>query len=219
MIKKISTKIRIINRNISKKIKDIYVYLYLKRKGVKTKIGYVSLAGLPTIIKSKNSEIILHKGCVLVSKTKNNPAGINHPVVLATMAEGAKIEIGSSGLSGASVCAVTEVVIRDFVNVGNNVNIYDTDFHALNPIERKNQVSILQAETKKILIEDYSWIGSGSFVLKGVTIGKGSIIGAGSVVTKNIPPLNIWAGNPAKFIKKIELSEDEFNSSGFESLI
>lgn len=48
------------------------------------------------------------------------------------------------------------------------------------------------------------WIGANATVLDGVTIGDGSIVGAGSVVTKNIPPFEIWAGNPARFIRKRE---------------
>jgi len=45
------------------------------------------------------------------------------------------------------------------------------------------------------------WIGNGAIVLSGVMIGNGSVVGAGSVVTKNIPPYEIWAGNPARFIR------------------
>lgn len=45
------------------------------------------------------------------------------------------------------------------------------------------------------------WIGHGAIILAGVRIGKGSIVAAGSVVTKNIPPCEIWGGNPAKKIK------------------
>ena len=51
-------------------------------------------------------------------------------------------------------------------------------------------------------IEDDVWIGTKSLILaKGQTIGKGSIIGAGTVVTKDIPPYAIVAGNPARIIK------------------
>ena len=42
-----------------------------------------------------------------------------------------------------------------------------------------------------------------SIILKGVTIGENSVVGAGSVVTKDIPSGEVWAGNPAKFIRKI----------------
>lgn len=53
-----------------------------------------------------------------------------------------------------------------------------------------------------ITIEDCVWLGTRVVVLPGVTIGEGAIVGAGSVVTKDIPPYEIWAGVPAKFIKK-----------------
>jgi acetyltransferase-like isoleucine patch superfamily enzyme len=58
--------------------------------------------------------------------------------------------------------------------------------------------------TKKITIEDDVWIGTSSIILQGVTIGKGAIIGAGSVVNKSIPEYEVWAGVPARFIKKRE---------------
>ena len=52
-------------------------------------------------------------------------------------------------------------------------------------------------------IENNVFIGANSMILKGVKIGDRSIIGAGSVVTKNVPSDQIWAGNPAKFIREI----------------
>ncbi len=54
----------------------------------------------------------------------------------------------------------------------------------------------------KIEIGEDSFIGMDTIIAKPVKIGKGVIIGAGSVVTKDIPDYEIWAGNPAKFIKK-----------------
>ena len=53
-----------------------------------------------------------------------------------------------------------------------------------------------------IKIEDDVWLGVGSTVLDGVTIGKGSVIGAGAVVTKNIPPYSVAVGVPANVIKE-----------------
>lgn len=57
---------------------------------------------------------------------------------------------------------------------------------------------------RPIVIEDKVWIGINSTILPGVTIGYGSIIGAQSVVTHDVPPMTIVAGNPAKIIKRIE---------------
>lgn len=52
-----------------------------------------------------------------------------------------------------------------------------------------------------IVVEDDVWIGFGSIILSGITIGKGAIIGAGSVVTKNVPPYAIVAGTPARILR------------------
>ena len=59
-----------------------------------------------------------------------------------------------------------------------------------------------------IIFEDDVWIGANAIILSGVTIGEGAIIGAGSVVTKNVEPYTIFAGNPAKKIK-MRFTEDE----------
>lgn len=52
-----------------------------------------------------------------------------------------------------------------------------------------------------VVIEDDVFIGMNTIICNSVTIGKGAIIGAGSVVTKDIPPYQVWAGNPARYIK------------------
>lgn len=59
------------------------------------------------------------------------------------------------------------------------------------------------------VIQDDVWIGYNSIILGGVTIGKGSIIAAGAVVTKDVPPCEIWGGNPAKKIKSRFKDEKE----------
>ena len=53
-----------------------------------------------------------------------------------------------------------------------------------------------------VVIQDDVWCGANITILKGVTIGSGAVIAAGSIVTKNVPPCEIWGGVPAKFIKK-----------------
>ena len=59
-------------------------------------------------------------------------------------------------------------------------------------------------KTAPISIEKDAFIGGGTIILKGVRIGEESVVGAGSVVTKSIPAKEIWADNPAKFIRKLE---------------
>lgn len=53
----------------------------------------------------------------------------------------------------------------------------------------------------RVTIEEDAFIGCNVTICSAVTIGKGAIVGAGSVVTKSIPPYQVWAGNPARYIK------------------
>lgn len=61
-----------------------------------------------------------------------------------------------------------------------------------------------------IMVEDEVWIGTGAIIVSGVRIGKGAIVGAGAVVTKDIPPYSMAAGNPVKIVK-YRFSEDTIN--------
>jgi acetyltransferase-like isoleucine patch superfamily enzyme len=63
---------------------------------------------------------------------------------------------------------------------------------------------------KETVIEEEAHIGANSVVLPGVRIGKRSQIGAGSVVTKDIPPFSIAAGNPARVLKKYDFEKGEW---------
>lgn len=53
---------------------------------------------------------------------------------------------------------------------------------------------------------DYCWVGANVFVNPGMTIGENSVVGANSVITKDIPPFEIWGGVPAKFIRKKKIT-------------
>ncbi len=56
----------------------------------------------------------------------------------------------------------------------------------------------------KTVIKKGASIGANATILGGITIGEGAMIGAGSVVTKDVPPGELWVGNPAKFLRKIK---------------
>lgn len=195
-------------KKIWKIVADCVFYIYMRIKGVETSYGYVTLKGFPRIFKHKGSRIIIAKGVTLISNPKYNPAGVFHPTTIATISPDAYIYIGpDSGLSGATICCAKKVIIGEYVGIGANVSIFDTDFHAVNPFLRRYD-NMNNTQQSPILIDDYAWIGAHSIVLKGTVIGKGAVVGAGSVVTKDVQELCIYAGNPIKFIKKIEFNSE-----------
>lgn len=75
-------------------------------------------------------------------------------------------------------------------------------FHKGKNILKKNFATHDSIKTPQTLIENDVWIGMGSFVKAGVTIHNGAVIGMGSVVTHDVPAYEIWAGNPARMIRK-----------------
>jgi len=95
------------------------------------------------------------------------------------------------------------VHIRDGVFVGHNV----TFINDLYP-RATTQDGEMQTDEDwtyvPTLVEKNASIGSSATVLGGVTIGEGAVVGAGSVVTKDVPPGTIVAGNPARILRKIE---------------
>ena len=137
------------------------------------------------------------------SGQRYNPIGGDTTVILNSSANG-RIVIGEdSGLSNCTIVSRESVTIGKNVRIGGSTHIYDTDFHAISFEDR-----ILQGDentqNKPVRIEDGVFIGSSVIILKGVTVGAHSVIGAGAVVTKDIPAGEIWAGNPARFVKKIK---------------
>jgi acetyltransferase-like isoleucine patch superfamily enzyme len=87
-----------------------------------------------------------------------------------------------------------KIVIGKHVRIGWDCLIMDRDYHAP-PGEEEER-------TAPIIIEDNVWIGARAIILKGVTIGHDAVVGAGSVVTKNVEPCTMVAGNPARVVKK-----------------
>ena len=71
--------------------------------------------------------------------------------------------------------------------------------------ENYSQVAFPKHKSNAVIIEDGVWVGAGAIILPGVTIGEKSIVGAGSVVTRDVPPFTIVAGNPARQIGKTNI--------------
>jgi acetyltransferase-like isoleucine patch superfamily enzyme len=121
--------------------------------------------------------------------------------------KGAELEIGANvGISQTALICHKKIIIGDNVKIGGGVFIYDTDFHSLDTKIRADKTKDMSNKIiKEVIIENNVCSGAHSLILKGVVIGENSIIGAGSVVTKSIPANQIWAGNPAKFIRNLNI--------------
>ncbi|WP_285222554.1 MULTISPECIES: sugar O-acetyltransferase [Exiguobacterium] len=113
---------------------------------------------------------------------------------------GTNIHVGNRFYAGynCTILDMAEVTIGDDCMIGPNVGIY-TAGHAL-PSRDRNKSGV----ATPIHIGNDVWIGGSCVVLAGITIGDGAVIAAGSVVTKDVPPNVVVAGNPAKIIKAIE---------------
>lgn len=165
----------------------------------------VHIQGRPIVSLASGSRIQIGARCVLCSDSQVNALGINHPVVLRTLRPGAEIVIGEdTGMSGGSICAASSIRIGAGCLIGANVTLADTDFHAINPVNRRYNKNPDEIAVTPIVIEDNVFIGADVFVLKGVTIGKNSVVGAGAVVTRDVPANSIAVGNPARVAKRID---------------
>ena len=105
-------------------------------------------------------------------------------------------------LSNATIVATDSVEILPETFIGGGCNIYDTDFHHINASGRLSPS--VAAPHAPVRIGPRAFVGGHVTVLKGVTIGEGAVIGAGSVVTKSVPAGEIWAGVPARFVRKVD---------------
>ena len=113
---------------------------------------------------------------------------------------------------GTSIRSAERIDIGDSTMIASDVVITDSDWHGI--YDRTDYV----ATPKPVKIHKNVWIGERSIILKGTQIGENSIIGAGSVVNGNIPPNSVYAGNPAKEVKKLDegsfiTREELFNDS------
>jgi hypothetical protein len=95
-----------------------------------------------------------------------------------------------------------EIVIEDDVNVASGVTFMDTDSHPRDAKERIADLPPRPEEIRPVRICKNAWIGNGSVILKGVTVGEGAIIGVNSVVVTDVPPYSVAMGNPARVIVK-----------------
>jgi maltose O-acetyltransferase len=117
-----------------------------------------------------------------------------------------EMEIGDN----SSIAPYTTIYARFGVIIGKNCLIssncgISSYNHVQNSSDRPGNTHEDYKYSKPVKIGDNVWIGMNACILPGVEIGDNSIIGSGSIVTKNIPPNEIWIGNPARFVRKLNI--------------
>ncbi len=167
------------------------------------KLGEGVMIGGRLLVKGTCNSLQIGSNTVINSDKSAVPLGYQPQTVFWTIGEG-KIVVGKKcGISNSTFCSASQITIEDYVTIGGGVKVFDTDFHSLDFEKRIDYISDNDRRSKPIIIKSGAFIGAGSIILKGVTIGQKSIIGAGSVVTKNIPDGEIWAGNPAQLVREL----------------
>lgn len=124
------------------------------------------------------------------------------PNVLITYSPDAVIEIGdNTRLNGAGMMAACGITVGCDCILGSAL-IVDTDFHSIDLDRRTNPNA--KVRTASITIGNNVWLAGQTVVLKGITIGDNSVVGFRGVVTSNVPPNVIVAGNPVRVVKQLD---------------
>jgi acetyltransferase-like isoleucine patch superfamily enzyme len=129
--------------------------------------------------------------------------------------ENASVIIGKRVFMNGNIISAEKVTIGSDVLISWGVTIVDHNSHSLSFSRRASDVVLWRDQKKDwspvkiapVSISDKAWVGFNSIILCGVMVGEGAVIGAGSVVTKDIPPWSIAAGNPAKIIREIPIED------------
>lgn len=189
------------------------------------------LEHLESMTPSRRHELILRATCSasptahLFRETRLVPGSVRESITIGDYAwiageiliqrTGATVIVGRYSCLGldSRIWAQESVIVGDFVLISHLVDIIDNNSHslaasdrrrdAINTFELQRPLDVSRIAASPIRIEDDAWIGAKSTILKGVTIGRGAIVAAGSVVTHDVAPFTLVAGNPARVIKTL----------------
>lgn len=134
---------------------------------------------------------------------------------LSIIAPGGRLHIGHHCYvgPGTRIWAQSHIEIGNYVLISHLVDIHDSNAHstdagrrrsdAINLFEKNLPLEWENVESRPVRIEDDAWIGFKSSLLKGVVIGRGAVVAAGSMVTKDVAPYTLVAGNPARIVREL----------------
>jgi len=168
-------------------IKTYFRFVFYKLRGLQIKNG----SQLGKITCDWPNKLIIGNNCIIQD---NVDFRIYQPYNKESY-----IQIGETVFIGHAC----EFVCSKKISIGNNCLIASkTTFNDTgHEFSKKQNINSQPVTVGEITIEDDVWIGTSCVILQGITIGKGSVIGAGSIVNKSIPPFQVWAGIPARFIR------------------
>lgn len=174
---------------------------YCTMRKVKFNPGKIKFYGNSFLNFHPSSKVTLGENFICAS------GGIDNSVqTKIVVGENAELSIGKySGVTNACIHCYKKISIGDHVNIGAGTMIFDTDFHSTRWKDRiSRKTDTCNKKVAPVKIGNLVFVGTRSIICKGVTIGDKSIVAAGSVVVKDIPAGEIWGGNPARFIKRVE---------------
>jgi acetyltransferase-like isoleucine patch superfamily enzyme len=139
-------------------------------------------------------------GPVQIHIGNNVYIGGNVTILSGGSGEGAKLVIKDNADLGwnAYISVNKEIVIEENVRIPHDCRISDSDGHPREVDLRRAGLAPSPKDVRPVRICRDAWIGNGTHIMKGVTIGEGAIIGANSVVITDIPPFSLAFGNPAE---------------------
>ena len=150
----------------------------------------------------RTGSIRIGDDCRIQSGFAGNPVGGGSRMAL-WVGPGARLHVGHRvGLSNSTIVCQRSVSVEDGVFLGGGCQVYDTDFHSLLAAVRARPGNP-GVRTAPIVIGRGAFVGGHSIVLKGVTIGEEAVVGAGSVVRADVPGHQVWAGNPAVYLRDL----------------
>ena len=136
---------------------------------------------------------------------------------ILVMPQGGKVTVGAKSLVGpdARLWSAASISIGSYVMISHGVNIHDNNSHSTSWRERRAEIDIVypylsltphafELRPQPVVIEDDVWVGFGSTILKGVTVGRGAIIGCNTLVTTDVEPFTLVAGNPMRVVRRLD---------------
>ena len=160
--------------------------------------------GLPILAFGRRSRVKIGNRVILTSGPRFNMAGLSKRCSICVL-DGAELEIGDDcGLLGCLSLLLDPCAYRCARHVWSQRLDLGHRLPSFGPRPRVPATSAKRLHLFVVEIGNDVFVGANSMILKGVTIGSRAVIGAGSVVVSDVPSDEIWAGDPARFLRRLD---------------